>query len=140
MKSLERQLRAPGVALDQILVGDVPLRLQEHNCSLCQVFETVHPTLYQFFEKVYQTLCFMPKSEKSVPFFTKIVKIDTVLYGSMMRTDSLSDGTSPYPKHMECTPPPQGNRNKEPCTFSVGGFKVSVTFLYFGLMWDILSL
>ena len=61
-KGLERQLRAPGVVLDQILVGGVPLRLQKHTRSLCQAFEKVNPTVYQFFEKLFQTLYLIPKS------------------------------------------------------------------------------
>ena len=44
-----------GGALDQILVGDVPSRLQKHTRSLYQFFEKVYPNLYQFFEKVYPT-------------------------------------------------------------------------------------
>ena len=53
---------SPGGALDQILVGGVPSRLQNHTRSLYQFFEKVNPTLYQFFEKVYPTLYFIPKS------------------------------------------------------------------------------
>ena len=46
----------PGGALDQILVGDVPSRLQKHTRSLYPILKKVYPTLYQFFKKVYPTL------------------------------------------------------------------------------------
>ena len=43
------QWELPGGALDLILVGDVPSRLQRHTRSLYQFFEKVYPTLYQIF-------------------------------------------------------------------------------------------
>ena len=53
---------SPGGALDQILVGDVPSRLQKHTRSLYQFLEKIYPTLYQFFEKVSPTLCISYKN------------------------------------------------------------------------------
>ena len=52
----------PGGALDQILAGDVPSRLQKHTRSLYQFSEKVYPTLYKFFEKVYPTLYISSKN------------------------------------------------------------------------------
>ena len=40
----------------------------------------------------------------TVPY-TKIVKIDTVLYTNILKIDTLPNGTSPYPKYVQCTPP-----------------------------------
>ena len=42
----------PGVALDQVLVGDVPSRLQKHTCSLYQFFEK-YTRPYTNFSKKY---------------------------------------------------------------------------------------
>ena len=56
------RIGAPGDALDQILIGDVPSRLQKHTGSLYQFVEKVYPTLYQFFVKVYRTLYISSKN------------------------------------------------------------------------------
>ena len=79
----------PGGALDQILVGDVPSRLQRHTRPYTK-----------FSYKVYQNLKSYTGILKigAVPY-TKIVKIDTVAYTNMWEIDTIPNGTSPYPKY-----------------------------------------
>ena len=76
-----KKLGNPGGALDQILFGDVPSRLQEHTRSLHQFFEKVYPFLIPIFRKSISNHVFHTKILKigTVPY-TKIMKIDTVLY------------------------------------------------------------
>ena len=82
-----------GGPLNQILVGDVPSRLQEYTFSLYQFFEKVYPTLYQFFRKSVSDTLFHRKILKiGTVAFTKIVKSDTVLYTNLWKIDTLSYG------------------------------------------------
>ena len=57
--------RSRGGVLDQILDGDVPSRFQKHTHSLNQFFQTVYPTLYQFFKNITLTQLYtnFPKIE-----------------------------------------------------------------------------
>ena len=76
---LFRRSHNPGGALDQMLVGNVLSRFQEHTCSIYQFFEKVNPTLHQFSNSI-SGLIFHTKILKigTAPY-TKIVKIDTIL-------------------------------------------------------------
>ena len=93
----------PGGALDQILVGDVPSRFQKHTRSLYQFLKKYTRPYTKFSKKYilpytsYQNL--ENQYRWQVPY-TKIVKIDTVLYTNIWKIDTLPDGTSPYPKYM----------------------------------------
>ena len=97
---------APGGALDQILVGDVPLRFHKHTRSLYQYFEKSIPDLIPIFRKSISYLIFHTKTLKigTVPY-TKSVKIDTVLYTNIWKIDTPSRWHIPAPKIYIVHPP-----------------------------------
>ena len=70
LKSTKFKLRPlePGGALDQILVGDVPSGFKSIPVPYTNFLQKYTRSLYQFFDKVYPTLYFIPKSCESVPF------------------------------------------------------------------------
>ena len=105
MKPFDGLAMKPGGALDHILVGDVPARLQKHTCSLSQFFEKVYPNLYQFSENAFPTSKNFSKNQVfhikilkiGIVRYTKIMKIDTIHYTNIWKIDTVPDGTSPYP-------------------------------------------
>ena len=72
------------------------------------------PELIPIFRQSISDLIFHSKILQigTVPY-TKIVKIDTVLYTNIWKIDALPNGTSPYPKYVQCTP-----REDLPCKCS----------------------
>ena len=89
-------MKVPGGALDQILVRDVPSKLQTHIRSLYQLFEGVLDFIPIFRKRVFDFI-FHTKIWKvgTVPY-TKILRIDTVLHSNIWKIDALPDGTAPY--------------------------------------------
>ena len=100
MGLINGELLGPGGALDQILVGDVPLRLQKHTRSLYQFLKKYTPPDTNFSKEYIRPFIFHIKISKigTVPC-TKIMRIDTVLYTNIWKIDTLPGGTSPYPKY-----------------------------------------
>lgn len=56
----------PGVAMDQILFGDVPSKLKKYTCFLYQILQKVYPALYKVSKKEGRGIPYL------VPFFRNI--------------------------------------------------------------------